>query len=92
MLRRVSIDEDIVRWISTALRQCHGDQKRFRDEAIAKLQKEHLRIQNRLDVMYEDRLDGRIDVSLFERKSVEYRQEQTRIITEIEGFGTADGQ
>src|SRR5208282_4597430 len=43
-------------------------------------------------VMYEDRLDGRIDLSLFERKSGEYRQEQARIQAEINGFGTADGQ
>ena len=42
--------------------------------------------------MYEDRLDGRIDLSLFERKSGEYRQEQARIQAEISGFGTADGQ
>src|SRR6202046_2721656 len=42
--------------------------------------------------MYEDRLDGRIDLSLFERKSGEYRQEQARITAEINGLGTADGQ
>ena len=92
MLRRISIDEDIVSWIATALRESHGDQKRFRDESVAKLQQEHTRLQNRLDVMYEDRLDGRIDLSLFERKSGEYRQEQARIQADINGFGTADGQ
>ena len=36
--------------------------------------------------------DGRIDVSLFERKSAEYRQERARILTEIEGFGAVDGK
>ena len=92
MLRRISIDEDIVNWITTALRESHGDQKRFRDESVARLQQEHTRLQNRLDVMYEDRLDGRIDLSLFERKSDEYRQEQARIEAEINGFGAADGQ
>jgi site-specific DNA recombinase len=92
MLRRISIDESIVIWISQALRESHGDQKRFRDEAIAKLKQDHLRLQKRLDVMYEDRLDGRIDVTLFERKSAEYRQEQAKILSEIEGFGAADGR
>lgn len=92
MLRRISIDEGIVTWISTALRESPGDQKRFRDEGITKLKQDHLRLQKRLDLMYEDRLDGRIDVALFERKSNEYRQEQARILAEIEGFGAADGQ
>jgi hypothetical protein len=40
--------------------------------------------------VYEDRLDGRIDLSLFGRKSSEYRQEQARILAEIDGFGAAD--
>src|SRR6202030_396336 len=73
------------------LRQRHSDQKRFRDEAVAKLKLEHLRLQNRLDVMYEDRLDGRIDIPMFERKSAEYRDRQTRILTEIDRYAIADG-
>jgi hypothetical protein len=81
-----------VNWIATALRESQGDQKRFRDESVARLQQKHTRLHNRLDVMYEDRLDGRIDLSLFERKSGEYRQEQARITAQINGFGTADGQ
>jgi site-specific DNA recombinase len=91
MLKLISIDEDIVNWIATALRQSHGDQKRFRDEAVAKLNQEYTRLQNRLDVIYDDRLDGRIDVSLFERKSSEYRDQQARILAEIERYGAADG-
>ena len=86
MLRRVSIDEDIVNWIATALRESHTDQKRFRDDALSRLKSEHLRLQARLDVMYEDRLDGRIDVAQFERKSKEHRREQARILAEIERF------
>jgi hypothetical protein len=42
--------------------------------------------------MYEDRLDGRIDVSLFQRKSAEYRDQQSEILAEIERYGAADGQ
>jgi hypothetical protein len=92
MLRRISIDEGIVAWISTALRESHSDQKRFRDEGIAKLKADHLRLQKRLDLMYDDRLDGRIDLAQYERKSGECRDEQARILAEIEGFGAADGQ
>jgi len=48
MLRRISVDEDIVNWIASALRQSHADLKRFRDQAVAKFKQEHLRLQNRL--------------------------------------------
>jgi hypothetical protein len=46
----------------------------------------------RLGTMYEDRLAGRIDVSMFERKSTEFRERQARILAEIEAHGTADDQ
>jgi hypothetical protein len=36
-------------WVTEALRQSHADEKRFRDEVIARLQAEHSKIQNRLD-------------------------------------------
>jgi hypothetical protein len=44
-------------WVTEALHQSHADEKRFRDEAIAPLHVEHSKIQNRLDKLYEDRLD-----------------------------------
>ena len=65
---------------------------RWFEEALENPSRSRGRLQKRLDVMYEDRLDGRIDVSLFERKSAECREEQAHILTQIEGFGAADGQ
>lgn len=35
--------------------------------AIAKLQREHNRLQDRIDTMYVDKLDGRIDNDFFDR-------------------------
>jgi site-specific DNA recombinase len=60
--------------------QNHADEKRFRDEAIAQLQAEHGKIQNRLDKLYEDRLDGFIEPAFFERKAQEWRQAQKRLM------------
>ncbi len=56
-------------WVTEALHQCHADEKRFRDQAIGQLQAEHSKIQNRLDKLYEDRLDGFIEPAFFERKA-----------------------
>ena len=40
--------------------------------------------------MYEDRLDGRVDLAFFDRKSREWRDEQSRILREIEGHHAAN--
>jgi len=71
-------------WVVEALRQSHEDERRYQDEAIARLQGEHARLQNRLDAMYVDKLDGRVDASFFEQKAAEWRSEQRSIVREIE--------
>src|SRR5580765_7433069 len=70
-------------WVTDALHQSHTDRKRFRDEAIARLQAEHRKIQNRLDKLYEDRLDGFIEPAFFERKAQEWRQTRKRLTDQI---------
>ena len=61
-------------WIVEALHQSHADEKRFREDAITRLQEEQSKIQNHLDPLYDDRLDGFIEPDFFERKSREWRQ------------------
>ena len=70
-------------WVTEALHQSHADQRRFRDEAIAQLRAEHSKIRNRLDKLYEDRLDGFIEPAFFERKAQEWRQAQKRLTDQI---------
>jgi len=47
------------------------------------LHAEHSKIQNRLDKLYEDRLDGFIEPAFFERKAQEWRQAQKRLTDQI---------
>jgi site-specific DNA recombinase len=90
VLSLIAIDQEVVDWVASALRQSHADEKRFRDAAVAKLNSDHARLQGRLEAMYEDRLDGRVDLAFFDRKSREWRDEQSRILREIEGHQTAN--
>lgn len=54
------------------------------------LQREHKRIQDRIDTMYLDKLDGRIDGEFLDRKSAEFRGEQCRIMRDLEAHQTAN--
>lgn len=90
VLRQLSLDEDVLAWITEALRASHADERRFHDEAVAKLKADHQRIQNRLDVLYEDKLDGRIDAAFFDRKAKEFRAQQNTILKSIEDHQSAN--
>lgn len=83
LLKGLVFDDEVMDWVTEALHQSHADEKRFRDEAIARLQTEHSKIQNRLDKLYEDRLDGFIEPAFFERKTQEWRQTQRRLTDQI---------
>lgn len=83
MLRGLSFPKEILEWIVTALRESHTDEKAFHDEAISRLQAEYRRLQSRIDAMYLDKLDGRIDTAFFDSKSAEWRAEQDRLLRDV---------
>jgi DNA invertase Pin-like site-specific DNA recombinase len=90
LLKGLAFDEEILGWVKAALVQSHGDEKRFHEEAIGRLRTEYDRLQHRLDAMYVDKLDGRIDQDFFDQKSTEWRVDQTRLLRAIEEHQVAD--
>ncbi len=92
ILGELRIDSEILGWLQDALRSSHEDERRFHDAAIRHLQEEHAGLQRRLDAMYVDKLDGRIDFETFERLSVEWRSEQARVTRALESHQHANGK
>ncbi len=90
MLKELTFSPKVLDWVTRALRESHTDERKFHDEAIAKLQHEHQRIQARIDAMYMDKLDGRIDGEFFDRKAAEFRAEQCRLMRDIDAHQTAN--
>lgn len=90
LLKRISFSQEVLDWVTQALRASHGDEKKFHDEAITRLRKEHRRIQDRIDAMYMDKLDGRIDTEFFDRQAAEWRTQQVRILRNVETHVSAN--
>src|SRR3954469_4135543 len=68
----------------------HADEKREREEAIKRFRTEYDRLQNRINAMYVDKLDGRVDAAFFDRMSAEWRAEQERCQREIDRHQSAE--
>ena len=79
ILRGLHFDEEILGWVTEALRQSHGEEKEFHREAIERLRGEYDRLQKRIETSYEDKLDGRITTEFYDRRVSEWRTEQERI-------------
>jgi hypothetical protein len=89
-LGRLSFDDEVLEWVREALRASHAEERREHEGAIEWLQIEHKRLQSRLDAMYIDKLDGRVDPTFHDRMSRSWREEQTRCLREIERHQAAN--
>ncbi|MGA9996379.1 MAG: hypothetical protein WBP93_13255 [Pyrinomonadaceae bacterium] len=89
-LKRLVFDDEVLDWRTNALKQSHEDEKRFRDDAVARLRDQYNTYKNRLDKLYEDKVDGVVSVEFFKRKSAEWDTEQTRILRAIDEHHAAN--
>ena len=90
LLKSIAFTEETLDWVRRALRASHADEKQFHDDVVAKLQREHRRLQDRIDAMYMDKLDGRITNEFFDGKAAEMRTAQSALMREITAHQTAN--
>jgi site-specific DNA recombinase len=90
MLGRLKFDDEVLEWVRDALHASHADERREHEEAIKRHQAEYKRLQDRINAMYVDKLDGLVDAAFFERMSNQWREEQNRCLREIERLQAAD--
>src|SRR5215813_11107023 len=89
-----------VRWLAglqtrpksrfSSLKESHGDEKRYYNEKVGKLQREYQKLQDRIDAMYVDTPDGRVSQEFFDRKNSDWRADQAEILHKIEKHQNAN--
>ena len=90
MLGQLRFDDEVLEWVRQALHASHADERREHEEAIKRLRAEYDRLQARIDAMYIDKLDGKIGGEFYERMAAQWREEQTRCLSEIERHQEAE--
>ena len=90
LLGRLQFDDEVLAWVREALHASHADERREHGEAIRRLQAEHQRLGDRINAMYLDKLDGRVDAAFFDKMSSGWRAEQNRCLREIERHEAAE--
>lgn len=78
VLESLRFDDEVIGWIRSALIESHMDASRHHEEAIARLETEHRKLQHRIDAIYIDKLDGVVTPEFYDQKRTEWRAEQER--------------
>lgn len=89
-LKAITIENDVLEWVVTALKSSHEDEKKYHDEMITTLHQQYTKLQNRIDQMYIDKLDGNVTHEFYDQKSNEWRKEQAGIRRKVEQHENAN--
>ena len=90
LFKSLQIPKDIVEGITETLRKSHKDKTQFHRTLLDELQKEYQKLETRIEAMYEDKLDGSITESYYNKKREEFRTKQKEISNKISKLGIAD--
>ncbi|MDF0544047.1 MAG: recombinase family protein [Sphingobium sp.] len=89
-LARLHMDDRVFSLIERAIREAHTDKSRERVETVGRLRLEADRLQERLDKLYVDHLDGRITADMHDRMASTWREERARCQRQIELLHNAE--
>ncbi len=83
LLWNLKIDEDVIDWILYLLESECEVSMDVRKETVKRLKNEQNRLQNRRNVLYEDRLDRRIDIVRFDELDSQYKRDIQQLDVQI---------
>jgi hypothetical protein len=89
-LARLHIDDGVFPLIERAIRDAHSDKSRERVETINRLRADAERLQQRLDALYIDHLDGRITSDMHDRMAATWREERASCQRRIDALHNAE--
>lgn len=90
VLKVFQFSDVVLNWMKEALRLSQKEKEEFHIGEIKKLQEQYLKLQNRIDQMYLDKLDGEITEDFYRRHVLQWRNEQDRIQVQIKRHQKAD--
>ena len=83
-------DQEFLDWLKDAMREAHKEKANFHATAIDNLQTQYNRLQQRIENLYIDKLDGEITKAKYDELSNKYRAEQDHVSQKIESHQKSD--
>ena len=83
-LKRLRMTEERLQWIKQALSESFKDERRFKEEETKKLKEELKELERKIDMLYEDKLEGIVTDRFWKSKYREYMSKQGKIEERLE--------
>jgi hypothetical protein len=86
VLKNIHVPEDVVNTIVASVEADQNGAEERRREQLAGLKQRLAALRTRMDRMYEDKLDGRIDGEFWSRKMAEWRTQERALESAAQGL------
>ncbi len=90
LFKKIQIPTEVLGDITNTLRQSHKDKSYFVNNLLEEHQKGYKKYEERIEKMYEDKLDGSITEDYYNNKREEYRAKQHELQGKMAKLTTAD--
>ncbi len=72
--------ENMLNWVQEALKESHSEEIEFRNKATGELNRRYEVATQRLDKLYDDKIDDKISEDFYKKKFEQYKVEQEQIL------------
>jgi len=79
----------LAEWIQRALKESHQDEIEYHQKNREELNSRYEQIQKRLDMIYDDKLDGKITPEFYKKKFEQYSEEKEAIVDSLKRHSEA---
>ena len=90
VFKGLQMPREVVEDITQSLREAHKDKSHFHRSILEGYQTEYQKYEERIEKMYEDKLDGRITDDYYDQKRQEYRAKQKELQDKMTKLHYAD--
>jgi hypothetical protein len=70
----------LLEWVRKALKDAHKSGSKYHEAVVKDLDEKYLRTKNRLDKLYDDKVDGKVSKDFYEQKQEQYEIELNEIV------------
>ena len=88
--KQLQIPDEIAAAIQADLKKSHQGKKEYHNTMNAHLEQEYSKLQNRIEKMYDDKLDGSITDHQYQERLTRFRIEQKSVQEKLKNLHTAD--
>lgn len=82
-LRELVIPAGVLKWLEETVAEFDLNERGARNREVKRLEERHRRLASKLEAMYEDRLEGRVSLEMYDRKYKELRAQGLELLRRI---------